>query len=332
MAEILSQEEIDALLGAVEKGDVDIGAEPAAAPEARRYDLTSQGKMMRDEFFALEEVYYKFASLLRTTLSSTLQRSMEINFVSSENVKFGEHIQAFSNPSSYNVFSMDPLIGSALMTIEAGLVFSLIDCMFGGEGRPLPTLREFTNIENRMMSKFAETVFKNFESAWDIVHPVSVNLKKTENKSEFIHIVNPNEMVIATTYSITGAAFSGNIYICITHLMLEPIKEKLSSKYLMQKDMDYAWKEQLQPLIRDVEVSLNAELGRTRWTVRDLLNLKINDIIKLPSGPDDNITINIENVPKFKGTPGVVKGNRAVEIATLISRNGGRTTNGQGKS
>lgn len=329
MSEILSQEEIDALLGAMEKGEVALEEEQTKAPEAKRYDLTSQSKMMRDEFFALEEVYYKFASLLRTTLSSILQRSMEINFVSSENVKFGEHIQAFSNPSSYNVFSMDPLIGSALLTIEAGLVFSLIDCMFGGEGHPLPEIREFTNIENRMMRKFADTVLKNFESSWDIVHPVNVNLKKTENKSEFIHIVNPNEMVIATTYSITGAVFSGNIYICITHLMLEPIKEKLSSKYLMQKDMDYAWKEQLQPLIRDVDVSLIAELGRTRQSVRDLLNLKVNDIIKLPSGPDDYISISIENIPKFKGIPGIVKGNRAVEIATLISRNGGKTTHGK---
>lgn len=326
--QILSQEEIDALLGAMAKGEVNIEEEVVAqGAKVETYDLTSQRIIMRDEFYALGEIYDKFTGTLQASLSSSLQRTLEVSLVSTEMVKYGEFIKAFPNPTCYHLFSMDPLIGSGLMAIETDLVFSLIDCMFGGDGKPLTQVRDFTQIELRMMSKFAVEVLANFEKAWEILYPVKIALKKTETKSEFVHIVNSSDLVMVIVFLLHGKEFSGNIYLCVSYLMLEPIKERLSSKYLREKDTAYSWKPQLEQLLNDTVVEVVAELGRTVQSVSDLLNLQVSDIIKLNSGPDDMITLNIGNVSKYMGYPGIAKGNRAVEVTTLISPKGDRHAN-----
>ena len=124
--------------------------------------------------------------------------------------------------------------------------------------------------------------------------------------------------MIIVVYSVKGDTFSGNIHFAISFLMLEPIKDKLSSRYLREKDVEHAWSSQLKALLKDTRLNLTAELGRTRNTVRDILNLKVSDVIHLNNGPEDLITLTVEKVPKYLGFPGVVKGSRAIQITTLL--------------
>jgi flagellar motor switch protein FliM len=321
--QILSQEEVDALMSAMDSGEVDLEEETKPESEAVAYNLTSQNLMLRDQFYALEEVYDKFATLLNTSLSASLQRSISAVFVSAEMTKYSECIGVFPNPTSFSIFSMGPLIGSAMLAIEPPLVYSLIDCMLGGDGRPTQQVRDFTLIEQRMMRKFALEVFNSLQQAWKIIDPIKVSLKKTETKPEFVHLALPNELMLVIVFALKGDKFSGNLNICIPYLMLEPIKEKLSSKYLQSKDQEHNWSEQLQILLQDMPVTLIAELGLTIRSVRDLLDLRIDDVLQLNTGPEDLITLTAGNVPKFLGFPGIIKGNRAVEIAALLQKNGG---------
>ena len=320
--QILTQEEIDALLSAMDRGDVDLDEEIEREAEVVPYNLTSQNVMLRDQFHALEEVYDKFANLLDHALSTSLQRSIDVEFVSAEMAKYGQFISAFSSPTSFHIFNMEPLIGSAVLAMEPGLVFSLIDCMFGGEGKPIACARDFTFIEQRMIRKIVQEVFSRLQQAWTIVYPITIILRKTESKPEFVHLSSPNDMIVSIVFLIRGKEFSGNIHLCIPYLMLEPIKEKLSSKYLREKDTQHTWSLQLRHLLRGTQVTLIAELGSAVHTVRDLLNLKINDVIQLDTGPEDLIRISVDHVPKFLGLPGTIKGNRAVEIAELLRNNG----------
>ena len=322
--QILTQEEIDALLSAMERGDVDIEQETKKDLEAAPYNLTSQNIMLRDQFSALEEVYDKFTRLVQESLSSALQRSIFIEFVSTEMVKYQEFISAFSNPTSFNMFSMEPLIGKAVLCIEPNLVFSLIESMFGGDGKPTTRVREFTQIELRMITKLVHDLLVKFQKAWSSVYPLKVNLKKTETKPEFVQLVPPNDTMLIIVFAIKGQEYTGNFHIAIPYLMLEPIKEKLSPKYLREKDMEHTWGPQLKELLKDTLVTVIAELGKTSQTVRDLLNLQVEDVIKLKAGPEDLISISVDQVPKYKGYPGIIKGNRAVEIVKMLNTNGGK--------
>ena len=321
--QILSQEEIDALLSAMDKGEVDLEEDVKQEAEVLAYNLTSQNIMLRDQFHALEEVYDRLARLLGTSFSALLQRSIEVEFVSTEMVKYIECISAFSNPTSFTIFTMDPLIGSAMLAIEPRLVYSLIDCMFGGDGKPTERMREFTLIEQRMMRRFANEVLASLQKAWKIVDSITATLKKTEIKPDFVHLASPNDLMVVIIFGVKGQEFSGNLHICIPYLMLEPIKDKLSSKYLREKDMEHNWSEQLEMLLQDTPVTLTAELGITTRSVRDLLDLQVDDIVQLNTGPEDLVTLAVDHIPKFYGFPGIIKGNRAVEIAALQQNNGG---------
>ncbi len=320
MAEnVLSQDEIDALLSAMDSGEVDLQAkeEPPEAM-AESYDLTSQNIMLRDQFSALEEVYDKYSGLLQNSLSALLQQTFDVKFVSTEMVKFGDFIQAFSNPTSFTIFTMEPLIGSALLAIEPGLVFSMIDCMFGGKGKPLKQRREFTMIENGMLQRLSRELLGDFERAWERVFSIRITPKKSETKPEFVHMVSPDELMIVIVFSINSEEFSGNFHICMSYRMLEPIKDKLSSRYLRAKDTEHAFSDRIQKILERTEVELIAELGHTNHTFGDLLSLQENDIFTLNTGPHDPITVNIESVPKYRGFPGIVNGNRAVELTETI--------------
>jgi flagellar motor switch protein FliM len=320
--QILSQEEIDALMSAMDSGEVDLEEETKPATEVVAYNLTSQNIMLRDQFYALEEVYDKFATLLNRSLSASLQRAIEAEFVSTEMIKYSEFIGTFSSPTSFTIYSMDPLIGSAMLVIEPTLVYSLIDCMFGGDGKPAQQVREFTLIEQRMMRKFSLEVLHSLQQAWMIIDPVNISLKKTEIKPEFVHLATPNDLMVVIVFVVKGEKFSGNLHICIPYLMLEPIKDKLSSKFIGSKDHEHTWSEQLQKLLQEMPVTLVAELGLTTRSVRDLLDLHIDDVLQLDTGPEDLIPLSTGNVPKFLGFPGVIKGNRAVEIAALVPKDG----------
>jgi len=323
--QILTQEEIDALLSAMDKGEVDLEEDARSEAEVTPYNLTSQNIMLRDQFHALEEVYDKLARLLVTSFTASLQRSIEVEFVSTEMVKYIECIGAFSTPTSFSIFTMEPLIGSAMLAIEPKLVYSLIDCMFGGDGKPTERMREFTLIEQRMMRKFALEVLANLQKAWNIVDAITVHLRKTETKPEFVHLASPNDLMVVIVFSVKGQEFSGNLHVCIPYLMLEPIKDKLSSKYLREKDMEHTWQEQLEALLQDTPVTLIAELGVTTRSVKDLLDLQVDDVIQLNTGPEDLVTLTVNHVPKFLGFPGIIKGNRAVEIAVLQHNHGGNS-------
>ena len=300
MAEkILSQEEIDALLNAMDSGEVEMQEKEAASSkaDAKPYDLTSQSLMLRDQFDALDEVYDKFINLLNVSIGGSLQRAIEVKLVSKEIVKFGEFLQAFANPTGFSIYTMEPLIGSALLAVEPNLGFSLIDCMFGGEGKPLPKIREFTQIEKRMLNRFYSEVLKELENAWKVAYKIKFVQKKTETKPEFVNLVSPSDLVLAFVFSINGGAFSGNIHICTPFLMLEPIKDKLSSRYLREKDRAHAFRDQLTFLMRDTTVQMVAELGRTTRTIGQILGLEKGDVVKINTGPQDTVVLRCRRSP-----------------------------------
>jgi flagellar motor switch protein FliM len=326
MAEkILSQEEIDALLSAMDSGEVALEQEPddQSKAEARLYDLTAQTLMLRDQFDALDEVYDKFINLLNVSIGSLLQRPIEVKMVSKEIVKFGEFLQAFANPTGFSIYTMEPLIGSAMLAVEPNLGFALIDCMFGGEGKPLAKIREFTQIEQRMLNRFYLEVLRELERAWAVAYNIRFVQKKTETKPEFVNLVSPNDLVLTFVFSINGDEFSGNIHICTPFLMLEPIKDKLSSRYLREKDRAHAFKDQLARLLRDTKINMVAELGKTIRTIGQILEMEKDDIVKIDTGPLDPVILKVEGIPKFLGMPGVVKGNRAVQVSDHIKKEEG---------
>ena len=327
--QILSQEEVDALLSSMDSGEVGFesqegGETEGAKPDVPVYDLTAQNIMMREQFDVLDEVHDRFANSLRNYMGSTLGVSVDIELASTEMVKFEEFMEGLSGQTIFNTFRMDPLVGSALLAIEGSLVFFLIDCMFGGSGKgSIKQERDFTLLEQRVMRKFTGEVLKDLEKAWELVLPMNISIGKSETKQQFVRLVSPSDLVIVVMTAVSLNEFSANMLLCVPYLLLEPIREKLSYKNLRDAELGHTWTEQLKALLNESEVIITVELGRTSHTIGNILDLNEGDVIMLNSGPQDLVPVMVEKVPKFLGLAGVVAGSRAVQINSLVSRQNG---------
>ena len=318
--QILSQEEIDALLTSMGKGEIDLNEDNIKSHEVKVFDFSNQSIMLREQFYALEEVYDKFKRFLKISLSTILQNQLEIEFVTTEIIKFKEFIQAFSDPTSFNIFTMEPLVGSGLLVVETNLVFSFIDCLMGGKGKPMTKVRDFTAVEIRMNNKVVNDILKNMEKSWSTVQPVKIETKSNETNPMYVRLVSPGDMVVTIVFSINSESFTGNIHFCIPYIMLEPLKEQLSSQTTRSNEYSSKWTTKIQNLLYETSVNMTAELGRVKnYKIRDLMKLKAGNKLKLEIGPQDQILVKISGIPKYMGYPGIVKGNRAVQISSLIN-------------
>ena len=325
MAEqILTQEEVDALLSSMADGNVDFETDVmegnlASTDDLPVYDLTGPNIMMREHFDVLDEIHDRFANSLRNLLSTTLRVPIDAGLTATETVKFGEFMEGLQNPTSFHTFRMDPLIGSGLLAMESRLVFFLIDCMFGGTGTsPIKQERDFTMIEQRVMRKFSIDVLKELERAWAFVEVLEISIGKSETKNQFIRLVAPGDTVVVVLFTISVEGFNARMWLCIPYLLLEPIREKLSYKNLRDSELENVWNAKLQEILNDTLVTVTAKIGSITQSVGDILNIQEGDLIILDTGPPDAIPVLVENVPKFFGFAGVVGGNRAVRIEEPI--------------
>ncbi len=322
--QILTQEEVDALLSSMADGNVDFEADAVAESLASTddlpvYDLTGPNIMMREHFDVLDEIHDRFANSLRNLISTTLRTPIDAGLTATETVKFGEFMEGLQNPTSFHTFRMDPLIGSGLLAMESRLVFFLIDCMFGGTGTSLiKQERDFTMIEQRVMRKFSVDVLKELERAWAFVEALEISIGKSETKHQFIRLVAPGDTVVVVLFTISMEGFNARMWLCIPYLLLEPIREKLSYKNLRDSELENVWNAKLQEILNDTLVTVTAKIGSITQSVGDILNIQEGDLLLLDTGPPDAIPVLVENVPKFFGFAGVVGGNRAVRIEEPI--------------
>jgi flagellar motor switch protein FliM len=164
----------------------------------------------------------------------------------------------------------------------------------------------------------------DLETAWDVAYSLKLSLRKIETKPEFVYLVNPSDQLIIVVFAISTESFSGNIHLCLPYLMLEPIKDQLSSSYLREKDRASSFGDEIRKLLGRTEVNIVAELGKTVYSVQDILNFEVDDVLRLNTGPQNHVVMNIERVPKFLGMPGVVKGSKAVQITEAIDHDQGK--------
>jgi len=322
MPKILSKEEIDALLHGMEDGKVDTTPEQLNRSGIISFDFANQDRIIRGRMPTLEIINDHFSRLFRNTLSSALRKALDVGSRGVQMMKFGEFIKTLPVPSSLHIFRMDPLRGHAILVLESKLVFTLLDLFFGGSGKTSFRIegRDFTAIESRLIQRVVAMVFGDLEKAWNSVHPLSIQHTRTEINPQFVSIVPPSDLVITIPYGIELEQFTGIITLCIPYSTIEPIKGKLYSGYQSdQMEVDHNWIERFYERLKNTEVEVKVELGRSQITVQDLFRLKVGDVIPLGKDVSDPLSVQVQGVPKFLARPGVYGSNKAIQIEEKIT-------------
>lgn len=331
MNQVLSQSEVDALLAAVSDGDVGTSETPkentgstkvADDKKVVSYDLTSQDRIIRGRLPQLEVIYEKYMRAFRVSLSGALRKIASISLTSTEFLKFGEFINTLPMPTCMSVLRFNNLRGSALMVIESKLAYALVDSFFGGADRPYTKIdgKDFTPIELSIVRKVVELAIHDLENAWSSVEKIGCSFVRTEVNPQFVGIVPPTDVVIASTFDVELENATGTISMVIPYATIEPIKQKLSTGFQVESDQTdkKLWTAIIKEQLMDTDIEVRVNLGETQILLEDLMGLKEGDVIPLTQDATGELDVHIENVKKYKGYYGNHHGTVAVQVTRPI--------------
>lgn len=321
MSDLLSQEEIDALLHGVDDGDIELEEEEVPTGEARPYDFSAQDRIVRGRMPTLEMVNERFARHMRISLFNMMRKSSEISVNGVQMIKFSEYVHSLFVPTSLNMVRIRPLRGTALFTFEAKLVFTLVDNFFGGDGRYHAKIegREFTPTERRIVQLLLNQIFVDLAEAWAPVYKVNFEYLDSEVNPAMATIVSPSEVVVISSFSIELEGGGGNFHVCMPYSMLEPIRDKLDAGVQTDRDdVDHRWLQSLREEIMAVNTDIEARLAEKVVTVKDILSMQTGDII--PIEMPESVIVNAGGLPSFRAKYGVSRGHAALKITEMIDR------------
>jgi len=322
--DILSQEEVDALLKGV-SGESD-AAEEAHAGEAtgiQSYNLASQDRIVRGRMPTMEVINERFARNLRIGLFNFTRRTAEISVGPVKLLKYAEFVRNLVVPTNLNLMHIKPLRGTALLIFDPNLVFLVIDNLFGGDGRYHTRVegRDFTQTEQRIIRNLLGVATEELEKAWAPVHPIKFEYIRSEMNTQFANIATPSEVVVVTTFSIEIGPVGGDFHVCMPYAMIEPIRDQLyEDMHGDRMEVDERWVNFLSSQVQSTEVKLVANLTEAELTVRELLEMKIGDVISLDI--PDSITAHVEGVPVLECGYGVHNGQYALKVKKFLAAEG----------
>jgi flagellar motor switch protein FliM len=330
MAEdFLSQQEVDALLKGVNE-DSSAQSKDIDPSAVRDYNLATQERIVRGRMATLEIINERFARLFRIGLFNLLRRTAEVAAGPVRITKYSEFIRNLVVPTNLNLVQMKPLRGTSLIVFDPGLVFLIVDNLYGGDGRFHTRVegRDFTLTEQRIIKKVLDIVFENYAKSWEPVFKIDLEYLRSEMNTQFANIATPNEVVVATTFTIEIGSVSGEVHFCFPYSSLEPIRDLLTSPLQGEAlGIDKRWVKLMTQQIQSAEVEIVANLGAITLTLNDFLNKKVGDVLPLPITQEIEATI--ENVPVMLCRYGASNGQYALRVQKLLKSDANEYVKGE---
>lgn len=335
MNEILSQDEIDALLTAVSSGESpeaepslsqsSSGPSPRSGKEKKRlkvYDFRRPDKFSKDQIRTLQMMHETFARLTTTSLSATLRSLVHVHVVSVDQLTYEEFTRSIPSPTTLGIINMDPLKGSSVIEIDPSITFAIIDRLFGGKGEPLKTNRELSDIELSVIEGIIVRLLGNLRESWANVIDLRPRLGNIETNPQFAGVVPPNSMVVLTTFDTKVGDVEGMMNFCIPYITIEPIISKLSAQYWYSSVRRGITTENLNLIkeqISDIRVDIIAKLSETELKFAEIAAIREGDVIRMKDSVKADVEIMIGNSVKFMGKAGVVGKRRSVQVREVLS-------------
>ncbi|MDY6891521.1 MAG: flagellar motor switch protein FliM [Pseudomonadota bacterium] len=319
--DLLSQDEIDALLHGVDDGDVETEEESDEdAGGIKPYDLASHERIVRGRMPTLEMINERFARHTRSSLFNLLRRTADVAVGGIQVMKYGDYIHTLYVPTSMSLVKVHPLRGTALFIMDARLVFKLVDQFFGGDGRNAKIEgREFTPTETRIVHKTLQQMFQDLQDAWRSVAELQFEHVGHEVNPAMANAIGPDDVVVVSSFQIDLEGGTGDLHITMPYAMLEPLREQLVSGVQANEEQgDERWLKALRRDIMMATLELDLTVAERELTLRDVMQLEAGDVI--PVEMPETLELRANGVPMFKCQLGTSRGNLAVKIKEPIKQ------------
>jgi len=318
--QILSQDEVDALLQGITGESQKLETEEQAEGSIRNYDLANQERIVRGRMPTMEIIGERFARNIRIGLFNFIRKSPEVSINGIKVQKYSAFLREIVVPTNFNIVSVRPLRGSGLIVCDPSLVFAVIDALFGGVGKFHTRIegRDFSPTEQRVIQRLVDCIITEYRNAWQGIYPLDLDYQRSEMQPQFANIATPSEIVVASSFTLEVGETSGSVHFCIPYSTLEPIRDVLYSTIQGDSvETDRRWVNLMKAQIQSAEVDLVAELGYAPATVEQLLAFKPGDFIELDLDP--KIQAKVDGVPVFDCHYGTSAGKYAIKIDRMLT-------------
>lgn len=327
MGEILSQNEIDELLKALDTGELDVQQIKASTQEkkVRNHDFRRPSKFAKEHLKTLNIIYDNYSRIVTNYLTGYLRSFVQIDVINVESIAYLDFNNSISNPVIMAIVELTPLNGSVIIEMEPTVAFALIERILGGKGITMGKNRDFTEIELAIMERIIRQLLNLMPEPWENVIPIRPFLQRIETNSQFAQVVSQHEMVALITFKVKIGEVEGIMNLCIPYLVVEPVIPKLSTKFWFSVKETAASEEakaSIENRIKSTEVVVRALLGKTEITVGDFLDLQRGDVLPLDTNVDEDLQVLVDGITKFHAKPGVRKNKVALRITEVLKREG----------
>lgn len=323
MSEILSQQEIDELLKALNDGEISINEinEKDSHKKIEVYDWTKPNKFSKDQIKTLRIIYENFTRSFASYFLGILRVYCQAEVFEVEPQTYREFINSLPNPVILCIIDFRPLKGSVLLVFPPDIAFAIIDRILGGPGKSIEKIRDFSEIEIVLFERIIRQLLPLMNDAWSNVMQTDFQLNRIETNAQLAQIISPNEAIAIVTLNVHIGELEGLVNFCIPHMPLEPVINQLSTRFwFSSKTTDESTEIESGFLSRQLEstyLHLRVLLGETTITIKEFLELQQGDVIRLDQKVEDDVDILVENKKKFNGHIGLVKNCLAVQITSI---------------
>ena len=323
MADILSQEEIDALLEVVDDDGDTTEIEKQGITHQKQvtlYDFKRPNRVSKEQLRAFKSIHDKMARSLSSQVSAVMRSIVEIQLHSVDQMTYGESLMSLPSPTSFNIFSMKPLEGAAILEINPSIAFPMIDRLLGGKGDPYENSREFSDIELNLLDTLLRQIMQNLKEAWSSITEIFPSVDAKESSPNVVQIVAQNEIVIMVVMEIIIGHSSGMMSICYPVISLETVLSRLASRDLMLSDTSSkkSRNKELQALIAGANVVVSGYLGNATLSLKEVLDLQVGDIVRLDRAADDTILVSVDGREKYIASIGLQRYRKTLQIKEVI--------------
>ncbi len=324
MVDVLSQNEIDALLAALSSGEMD--AEELKKEETQKkvrvYDFKRAMRFSKDHLRSLTRIHENFARFLTTYFSAQLRTFVQISVVQVEQLPYDEFIRSIPKMTVLNIFEAEPLEGRMVLEVHPNVAFAMLDRLLGGAGSAPSKIGSLTEIETIIMEKIFSRAFESLQEAWRTIIDLQPRMEALETNPQFMQIVSPNETIALISLSTKIGDTTGMINLCIPHIVIEPIMSRLSvHHWFVNQKKTRAPEEQelLEQRVSKAKLPIIAELGNSRISVREFLSLSVGDVIALHKPTGEGLEVKVGDKVKFIASPGTVRDKMAIQVDEIVS-------------
>src|SRR5438270_2254980 len=292
VTDVLDQSEVDALLAAVDAGQVQaldtpapriFGTKGPSHVDVQVYDFKRPERVSKDQMRALEALHEGFGRNLGAALSGYLRTIIEVTVAHIEQLTYSEFIHSLPNPTCFNLLKAEQLDGQLCLEISPLIIYPIIDRLLGGSNADLfIPQRPLTQIEQRLVQRITDRATHHLSEAWSNLTPVTFSVQDFESNPQLVQIVPPNETVVVVGFELKMGNRAGTMSLCIPYNVIEPIMGVLAAQNWFSYQKKGAHEDYLRKLkssVNNAPVEVRGFLASTTIRVSELLSLQVGDVL-----------------------------------------------------